>query len=241
MSAADKTKLDGIAAGATANAGTVTSISVVSANGISASIANPSTTPAITLVLGAITPTSVSATGAVNGASSTISGAVNAGTVTSGGDVKSGQNFSSTTGAAVVASNGAGNVYLRPNGSGSTTGQLQVASSGNVTIAGSATATGGFQKGSSLKIKTRLRPLGYGLSDLLQIQVRRGQYKKSFSKDGRTHLFVIAEQLQQIIPEVVYEHEDSTPTVDYTELVPVLIAAVQDLSKQVQQLKAQLK
>lgn len=39
--------------------GTVTSVSVVTANGVSGSVANASTTPAITLTLGAITPTTV--------------------------------------------------------------------------------------------------------------------------------------------------------------------------------------
>jgi hypothetical protein len=39
--------------------GTVTSVSVTTANGVSGSVATPTTTPAITLTLGAITPTSV--------------------------------------------------------------------------------------------------------------------------------------------------------------------------------------
>jgi len=230
MSAADKTKLDGIAAGATANTGTVTSISVVSANGISASIANPTTTPAITISLGAITPTSVSASGAVNGASGTYSGAMNVGSLTSGGDVKAQQNFSATTGAVVLAPNGAGTVYLRPNGEGSATGQTTVNNAGTMNVAGAVIATGGFQMGSSIKIKTKLRRLGYGLADLLKIQTRRGRYKKKFNKDGRDHLFVIAEQLREVIPEAVYEQKGSTPTVNYMELVPVLIAAVQELT-----------
>jgi hypothetical protein len=68
MSAADKAKLDGVAAGATANAGTVTSVSVATANGVSGSVATATTTPAITLTLGAITPTSVAASGSVTGA-----------------------------------------------------------------------------------------------------------------------------------------------------------------------------
>jgi len=42
-----------------AGLGTVTSVSVVTANGISGSVATATTTPAITLTLGAITPTSV--------------------------------------------------------------------------------------------------------------------------------------------------------------------------------------
>lgn len=42
--------------------GTVTTVSVVTANGVSGSVANPTTTPAITLTLGAITPTSIGST-----------------------------------------------------------------------------------------------------------------------------------------------------------------------------------
>ena len=47
--------------------GTVTSVSVTSANGVSGTVATATTTPAITLSLGAITPTSVAATGSVTG------------------------------------------------------------------------------------------------------------------------------------------------------------------------------
>lgn len=48
--------------------GTVTTVSIVTANGISGSVASPTLTPAITLTLGAITPASVAATGNVTGA-----------------------------------------------------------------------------------------------------------------------------------------------------------------------------
>lgn len=47
--------------------GTVTSVSVVSAHGVSAIVATPTTTPALTFTLGAITPTSVVASGAISG------------------------------------------------------------------------------------------------------------------------------------------------------------------------------
>ena len=47
--------------------GTVTSVSVTTANGVSGTVANAATTPAITLTLGAITPTSVAASGTVSG------------------------------------------------------------------------------------------------------------------------------------------------------------------------------
>lgn len=47
--------------------GTVTTVSVATAAGVSGSVANPTTTPAITVVLGNITPASVNATGLVLG------------------------------------------------------------------------------------------------------------------------------------------------------------------------------
>jgi hypothetical protein len=48
-------------------AGTVTSVSVAMANGISGTVATPTTTPAITLVLGAITPTTIVASSTIAG------------------------------------------------------------------------------------------------------------------------------------------------------------------------------
>jgi len=94
-------------AGGGSGGGTVTSASVVSANGISGTVANPTTTPAFTLALGAITPSSVTATGTITG--SNISGtAVNTGdqTITLTGDVTgSGKgSFPATIGAGKVTS-----------------------------------------------------------------------------------------------------------------------------------------
>lgn len=60
-------RADGTWATPSGGTGTVTSVSVVSANGVSGTVANPTTTPAITLSLGAITPTSVASTGTVTG------------------------------------------------------------------------------------------------------------------------------------------------------------------------------
>ena len=57
----------GVLSWTTPTSGTVTSVSVTTANGVSGVVANPTTTPAITLTLGAITPSSVASTGAVSG------------------------------------------------------------------------------------------------------------------------------------------------------------------------------
>lgn len=67
-------------------AGTVTTVSVATANGVSGVVTNPTTTPDITLTLGAITPTSVTATGIITGSNLT---GINTGdqTITLTGDV----------------------------------------------------------------------------------------------------------------------------------------------------------
>jgi len=84
--AAVKTTEDGLEFIAVGGTGTVTSVSVTAANGVSGSVATATTTPAITISLGAITPTSVAASGAVSG--SNLSG-TNTGdqTITLSGDV----------------------------------------------------------------------------------------------------------------------------------------------------------
>lgn len=69
------------ATGGGGGSGTVTSVSVVTANGISGSVATANTTPAITLTLGAITPSSIVASGIISG--SNLSG-TNTGDVTLG-------------------------------------------------------------------------------------------------------------------------------------------------------------
>ncbi len=83
--------------------GTVTHVAVVTANGVSAIVANPSTTPAMLFTLGNITPTSVNATGTVLG--SNLSG-TNTGdqTITLTGDVSGSGNNSFATTLAIVNS-----------------------------------------------------------------------------------------------------------------------------------------
>ena len=60
-------RADGTWAATGGGSGTVTSVSIVTAGGVSGTVATATTTPAITLTLGAITPTSVAATGTVAG------------------------------------------------------------------------------------------------------------------------------------------------------------------------------
>lgn len=58
------------------------------------------------------------------------------GIITSSADVRANSNFASTNTSVVLATSAAGNIFLRPNGSGSAVGQTTIDSAGNVLSAG---------------------------------------------------------------------------------------------------------
>jgi len=91
--------------------------------------------------LGATTPA------AVSGTTGTFSGAVSGTTGTFSSNVTSSANFISSTTAVVLANTGAGTVFFRPNGAGSTTGQATIDSSGNLTAAAGISGTTGTFSG----------------------------------------------------------------------------------------------
>lgn len=108
-----------------ASGGTVTQVTVTTAAGVSGSVANPTSTPAITITLGAITPTSVAATGALSGTSITVTGVVSAGTKlypsTPAGAAQTATSMYGGTGAPNNADGGNGDIYFRSDGGALTT------------------------------------------------------------------------------------------------------------------------
>lgn len=151
-------------------------------------------------------------------------------------------NLVSSSASAVLATTGAGTVYLRPNGAGSAAGQMQLGQTGNLTINGLVVATGGFGPGSSREVKRDLIPLPYGLADIERVEVKAGYYRDEYNDDGRRRLFVIAEQIAEVIPEAIMPGvipwgDGVVDAVDYMQLVPALIRAVQELSAEVRALK----
>lgn len=159
------------------------------------------------------------------------------------GSLVAAQNFYSSTANLVLANGGAGAIYFRPKGINSTDGQMQLGNTGNLTIAGVCVASGGFGPASSREVKRDLIPLPYGLADIERVEVKAGYYRDEYNDDGRRRLFVIAEQVAEVIPEAIMPGvipwgDAAVDAVDYMQLVPALIRAVQELSAEVRELKS---
>lgn len=98
-------------------------------------------------------------------------------------------------------------------------------------------SSGGFDVTSSQLVKRDIRDNPYGLDAVLAIDTVVGRYKRDFVDDPRERVFLLAEQLAQVVPLAVRDNGaeyngQRVPSVDYDMLVPVLVRAVQDLNDQ---------
>ncbi len=92
---------------------------------------------------------------------------------------------------------------------------------------------------SDRRLKTQIKELEYGLKEIRKLKPVR--YKLKNSEIPQTNLGLIAQEVKEIIPEVVTgNEEDEMLSIRYAELIPVLIKAIQDQQKQIDQLQKAL-
>jgi hypothetical protein len=92
----------------------------------------------------------------------------------------------------------------------------------------------GFQVASDARLKDNITESNYGLSEILQL--RSVQY----DKNNNHEIGLIAQEVEPIMPEFVSTTQDDMKSVNYAQMVSVLIKAVQELNAEVVALKAQL-
>ncbi|ARV24865.1 hypothetical protein [Xanthomonas citri] len=114
-----------------------------------------------------------------------------------------------------------------------------------LTPSGALSAVGGFDFGSSRKLKNIIGALPYGLAEVEQVTTLLGRYKEQYNPDGRVRLFFDAEQLLEVMPETVDAHGVSfdgelVPSVHIDQLLPVAFNAIKQLSTAVRRLQADL-
>lgn len=115
-----------------------------------------------------------------------------------------------------------------------TTGTFTDAVSTSSTFTASGQITGGsFQTSSDQRLKSNIQDSTYGLAEVLQL--RSVQY----DRNNNHEIGLIAQEVEPVLPEFVGE-SDGYKTINYSQMVSVLIKAVQELSAEVNALKAKL-
>ena len=101
-----------------------------------------------------------------------------------------------------------------------------------------ATFSGTITESSSLRYKENVETIKYGLDKVLQM--RGVTYDKK--DNGVKELGVIAEEVFEILPEVVLKNEEGEiDSVSYGRIVGVLIEAIKEQQKQIEELKSLIK
>lgn len=89
-----------------------------------------------------------------------------------------------------------------------------------------------------LEIVKRLRPVTYNFigneSKTMAQSIRYSEYMKNNAEIG-----LLAQEVEAILPNLVYTDSEGRKLVDYTALIPVLVDAVKTLQQEVETLKKQ--
>jgi len=115
----------------------------------------------------------------------------------------------------------------------SVSGQLSV--SGAITSSGTITAPN-FNSLSDRRVKENIQPIDDALSKVDQLNGVTFKYI-----DGGKSVGLIAQDLEKVYPELVHENSDQIKTVQYGNLIGLLVEAVKELKQEVTELKRQLK
>ena len=110
---------------------------------------------------------------------------------------------------------------------------FKVMFNGDTTVSNDLTVSGDVVISSDARLKSNIESLGSTLPKLLQID------GKSYEMKGKQKIGVLAQEIQEVFPELVTKDDNEMLAVNYQGLVPVLINALkeQDAKMKEQQIK----
>ena len=113
--------------------------------------------------------------------------------------------------------------------------QIQNGGSGGMSIDVGGTAWGAY---SDERKKDIVKPITDGLSKVNSLRTVMGNYKDS---PDISHPFLIAQDVEKVLPEAVYADSDGYLSLRYTDVIPLLTAAIKELKAQNDALELRLK
>lgn len=95
----------------------------------------------------------------------------------------------------------------------------------------------GSFNGSDIRLKTNIDTLRYGLKEVLAMRTIRYNWKSE--PQGTKEIGLVAQQIKELVPEVVETAKDSMGTLmmNYSALIPVLVNAIREQQTQIENLK----
>ena len=108
----------------------------------------------------------------------------------------------------------------------------------DMSAAGAATFNNDITAFSDKRLKTDIKPITNGLNKVMQMQ--GVYYKRNDVENAKEQVGVLAQDMEQILPEVVLTADDDiqTKSVDYGKICSVLIEAIKELKDEIEELKA---
>ncbi len=115
---------------------------------------------------------------------------------------------------------------------------------GGTIWANGATISAGATTWSDARYKTNVTPIDNALEDVLRLQGVKFDWRRSDFPDLNfpqgSQLGVIAQDVEKVLPQLVYSGPDGYKSVSYEKLTPVLIEAIKDQQKQIESYKSQI-
>jgi hypothetical protein len=106
---------------------------------------------------------------------------------------------------------------------------------GSITTSTSGTT---FNTASDIRLKDNIKTIENGKEKLLKLNPVTHTWKEDES--GVTVHGFIAQEVQDIIPEAIAGDEDTMMSMDYGRITPVIVAALQDALKEIEELKSRI-
>lgn len=109
-----------------------------------------------------------------------------------------------------------------------------------LTVGGDISASA-FNVNSDRRLKTNISRTFYGLKEVMNLQPVSWNWKDK-SLNATLQLGLIAQDAKKVIPEIVSGNEQNgTLSINYTELIPVLVNAIKEQQQQIDELKKRVK
>ena len=139
----------------------------------------------------------------------------------SGSSATSANSFSTSAPAFVIGNGTSGNL----------SDAFKVMFNGDTTVSNDLTVSGDVVISSDARLKSNIVSLGSTLPKLLQID------GKSYEMKGQQKIGVLAQEIQEVFPELVSEDDNEMLAVNYQGLVPVLINALKEQDEKINRLE----